>query len=172
MSIDYYSGTSLSGHIWKEDTSINRKLLQVPNTTFVYLAIPEIRTPHYSGHFILAQRCPDQRGSTVQLHYWDIGEYLLSPTMWSICDPLWEKVQFGAKIQNCVTRIVRKRNAHCIQRNRRVFLLICACWKIYICAKLYLFPERVTYIENKIVMGQYSSTLPYSLCWDSKRRLG
>ena len=35
-----------------------------------------------------------------------------------ICDPLWEKVQFGAKIQNCVTRIVRKRNARCIQRRK------------------------------------------------------
>ena len=29
-----------------EDTSINRTRFAVPNTLFVYITIPEIRTPH------------------------------------------------------------------------------------------------------------------------------
>ena len=30
---------------------INRTVSSVPNATFVYLTTPEMRTPHYSGHF-------------------------------------------------------------------------------------------------------------------------
>ena len=33
----------------------------------------------------------------------------------SICDPLWEKGYFRAKIQNCVTHTIRKRYACCIR---------------------------------------------------------
>ena len=39
-----------------EDTSVNSSLLSVPNASFVYLT-PEMRTPHYSGHFKLLQWC-------------------------------------------------------------------------------------------------------------------
>ena len=38
-------------------TSVNRTLFSVPNY-FVYLITPEMRTPHYSGHFKLTQWCP------------------------------------------------------------------------------------------------------------------
>ena len=54
-----YNGTSLSGHLQLEDTSINRTLSSVPNVTFLYLTTPGLKTPHYSGHFNLAQWCPD-----------------------------------------------------------------------------------------------------------------
>ena len=44
----------LTGHLWIEDTSINRTLSSVSNATFVYLTTSEMRTPHYSGHSNLA----------------------------------------------------------------------------------------------------------------------
>ena len=37
------------GHLHKQDTFANQ------NTSFVYLITPEMRTPHYSGHFTLSQ---------------------------------------------------------------------------------------------------------------------
>ena len=37
-----------------------------------------------------------------------------------ICDPFWEKVPLGAKIQNCVTHTVRKRNASCFYTRRQL----------------------------------------------------
>ena len=40
------SGTPHSGHPSNKDTSINRTHLAVPNTLFVYITTPEIRTPH------------------------------------------------------------------------------------------------------------------------------
>ena len=46
---------SLSGHLLIKDTSLNRTLTSVSNATFVYLTIPKLRTPHYSGHFNLTQ---------------------------------------------------------------------------------------------------------------------
>ena len=42
-----------------QDTSELRTLSSVSNATFVYLTTSEMRTPHYSRHFDLVQRCPD-----------------------------------------------------------------------------------------------------------------
>ena len=39
-------GTPLNQDTRNRDTSINRTLLAVPNTMFVYFLTPEIRTPH------------------------------------------------------------------------------------------------------------------------------
>ena len=41
--------TSLSEHLY-QDTFINKINFQIP----MYLTTPELRTPHYSGHFNLA----------------------------------------------------------------------------------------------------------------------
>ena len=46
------SGHTLSGHTLSGHPSI-RTLSSVPNATFVYLTISEMRTPLYSGHFNL-----------------------------------------------------------------------------------------------------------------------
>ena len=39
---------------YTQDTSINRTLSFVPNTIFMYLTSPEMRTAYYSGHYNMA----------------------------------------------------------------------------------------------------------------------
>ena len=52
----YSLQTLKSRHLIKKDTSIYRTHLAVPNTLIVYIATPEIRTPHWLGHFLLSQK--------------------------------------------------------------------------------------------------------------------
>ena len=47
-------------------------------THFLYLTTPEMRTPHYSGHFNLIQRCPDKSIQDVLITHSPLSLFLTS----------------------------------------------------------------------------------------------